>query len=226
MTVVPDPSRRRLPGLAPAQGLSERAVEPGPRTRRSPTGMPATSSSRIGSGPLWDLVAANPGVLLVVEEPKSYPENPVIRTWSDHIIDPAARERAFAVMSTHVFLNSGFAAGTAAALLDYCREGDRLLNSPALRGVGDWGDQPAMNLYCHAHPDRWKADPRRLELLAGRPGSRGSTGSPPTARTERVDGEPVHVVHGNAGTLRWLELSPWSPTARQGPAPTCVPAWS
>jgi hypothetical protein len=172
--------------------------------------------------PMWDLVAQHPGMLLVVEEPKSYSDNPVIRPWCDAIIDPAAREEAFAVMSTHVFLNSGFAAGTAAALLSYCREGNRLLNSRALRGVGNWGDQPAMNLYCHAHPERWKAihsgwnytlageDPWKYQVAMD-------------GRTKRVDGEPVHVVHGNAGSLRWLQLSPWSPSAQRGTASPRIP---
>ncbi len=89
--------------------------------------------------------------------------------------------------------------------------------------MGDWGDQPAMNLYCHAYPDRWKAilsgwnyslagqDPWKYRIA-------------PDGRTERVDGQPVQVVHGNAGSLRWLELSPWSPAARRGPAPPLVPA--
>ncbi len=68
-------------------------------------------------GPLWDMVDAHPDILLITAEPKSYPENPVIRVWSDWILDPSARARAFEIMSTHVFLNSGFAAATASTLL-------------------------------------------------------------------------------------------------------------
>ena len=173
--------------------------------------------------PLWDQVAAHPGMLLVVEEPKGYPENPVIRTWSDHIADPAAREEAFVVMSTHIFLNSGFAAGTAGALLSYCREGDRLLHSPALHGVGEWGDQPAMNLYCHAPSRPLEGNPLRLELLARRAG-RLEVPDRRDGRTERADGQAVHVVHGNAGTIRWLELSPCGPAARRGGSTSLVPA--
>ena len=168
--------------------------------------------------PLWELVAANPGMLLVTEEPKSYPHNPVIREWSDYIVDPTARERAFEIMSTHVFLNSGFAAGTASALLDYLREGDRLLNSTALHGVGHWGDQPALNLYCHTHPGRWKLIPSGWSYaLAGRDDD--EYGVTPDGRAIRRDGQPVHVLHGNSGFLRWLDLSPWGPSARQGPTP-------
>ena len=119
--------------------------------------------------PLWHLVDAHPDILLIATEPKSYPENPVIRMWSDRVIDPSARARAFEIMSTHVFLNSGFAAGTASALLSYLRAGDHLLNSPALHGVGHWGDQVALNLYCHANPGRWKTIDRGWNYaLAGR----------------------------------------------------------
>ena len=71
-------------------------------------------------GPLWDMVDAHPDILLIAAEPKSYPENPVIRMWSDRVLDPSARARAFEIMSTHVFLNSGFAAGTASALCPIC----------------------------------------------------------------------------------------------------------
>ena len=166
--------------------------------------------------PLWDLVASHPGVLLVVEEPKSYPDNPVIRTWTDHIIDPEARERAFAVMSTHLFLNSGFAAGTArrpAGLLPRGRPAPPLPGAARGRRLGRSArHEPVL--------------PRRT-LTDGRPsipaGTTRSAGQDRwkyrvghDGRTERADGEPVHVVHGNAGTLRWLELSPWGPAARQG----------
>jgi hypothetical protein len=167
---------------------------------------------------LWELVAIHPDVLLVTEEPKSYSDNPVIRTWSDWILDPEARHRAFEIMSTHVFLNSGFAAGTASALLRYFQEGDRLLHSPALHGVGDWGDQPALNLYCHANPGCWKAIHLGWNYtLAGRDEDQHCVD--PDGRAIRHDGQPVHVLHGNSGFLRWLELSPWGPRARQGTSP-------
>jgi hypothetical protein len=158
--------------------------------------------------PLWRQVRADPERLLVAAEPLSYPENPVIKTWSDYIRNPAARRRAFEIMSRHVFLNSGFAAGTPRSLSRYLREGDRLLNSTALRGVGAWGDQPALNLFCHNNPQAWRAISRAWNYtLAGR--------DPRDYRVRRdgqielSSGQPVHVVHGNALSFRWNEIF-WS----------------
>jgi hypothetical protein len=156
--------------------------------------------------PLWELVQAHPDRLLVARDASGYPENPVIESWSNCIHDPDARRRAFELMSTHDFLNSGFAAGTARALMRYLREGNRLLHSAALRGVGDWGDQPALNIFCHTQPDAWKEISAVWNFnLAGRD-SRGYRVSP-DGRFETNLGEAIHVVHGNAGTLRWRELS-------------------
>ncbi len=172
--------------------------------------------------PLWNLVDALPGVLLITAEPKSYPENPVIRAWSDTVIDLSARARAFQVMSTNVFLNSGFAAGTASALLSYLRAGDRLLNSPALHGVDHWGDQAALNLYCHANPGRWKTIDRGWNYsLAGREPEEFHIA--PDGRAQRLDGGPVHVLHGNDRSLRWLELSPWKQPAPHATTSPLVP---
>jgi hypothetical protein len=157
---------------------------------------------------LWRQVRADPERLLVAAEPLSYPENPVIKTWSDYIRDPAARRRAFDIMSSHVFLNSGFAAGTSRSLSRYMREGDRLLNSNALHGVGAWGDQPALNLFCHSHPHAWKATSRAWNYtLAGRDRRDYRVGR--DGRIELSSGYPVHVVHGNAGSFRWNEVF-WS----------------
>jgi len=161
-------------------------------------------------GPLWDLTAQHPGLLLAVVEPRSYPDNPAIPRWCDNILDPAARERAFELLSTNVFLNSGFAAGTASAVLDYLRAGERLLDSPALRGVAGWGDQLALNLYCHGNPDRWRAiDPAWNYTLAGRHKSEYTLD--PSGKANRHDKGAVHILHGNAKTLRWLDFSPSGP---------------
>lgn len=156
---------------------------------------------------LWDAVDERPGILHVVAEPLSYPENPIIPHWCSFIRDLPARDRAFDVLSSMVFLNSGFAAGTVDAMLDYLREGDRLLNSVALDGVGDWGDQPAMNLYCHENPERYiRTDAGWNFALAGRPRDQYWLSADGIAT--RTDGGPIHVLHGNAHSLRWVELLP------------------
>src|SRR6202044_2386976 len=104
---------------------------------------------------LWTLVRSHPGQLLAVREPVAFPRNPAVRAWTMSIHDPQARRRAFPLLSSRPFLNSGFAAGTAQALRAYFREADRLIHSPDLRGSTDWGDQTALNLYCHSDPRRW-----------------------------------------------------------------------
>ncbi len=40
----------------------------------------------------------------------------------------------------HPFLNSGFAAGSAATMMNYFAEAMRLRSSSELRGTTDWGD--------------------------------------------------------------------------------------
>jgi hypothetical protein len=156
--------------------------------------------------PLWHQVAASPRRILAVREPKGYPENRAVSQWTLSIRDPAARRRAFALLSTRPFLNSGFAAGTAASLLAYFREAERLGNSAELRGTSDWGDQTALNLYCHGAPSRWREieegwnyclhdrQPREVRVL-------------PDGRLASRFGTPIHVAHGNARSLHKLALS-------------------
>jgi hypothetical protein len=82
----------------------------------------------------------------------------------------------------------------------YLREGERLLSSKALRGVGPWGDQVALNVYCHTHPTEWKEiSPAWNYCLACR--DRRLYRFTRTGRFERTDGQPIHVVHGTGGTL-------------------------
>jgi hypothetical protein len=108
-------------------------------------------------------------------------------------------------MSSQVFLNSGFAAGTPRSLARYLRVGARLLNSAALRGVGAWGDQPALNLFCHDYPQAWRAISRTWNYaLAGRDPGDYRVGR--DGRVKLTSGHPIHVVHGNAGSVRWNEL--------------------
>lgn len=155
--------------------------------------------------PLWTLASANPGLILLVREPAGYPESPAILDWCRYVIDPEARRRVFEIMSTHPFINGGFIAGTARSLADYLVEGDRLLHSPGLRGVAHWGDQVALIVFCHDRPDRWLEVAEGWNYcLAFRPARQFRTG--PDGRTVRTDGQPVPVVHGNGGSLRWQKL--------------------
>jgi hypothetical protein len=152
--------------------------------------------------PLWDLVRAHTHRLLVVRDAAEGVGSPVIVPWTNRIVDPVARRRTFELVSSHPFLNAGFAAGTAGALLGYLREAERLLNSDALRGVGPWGDQLALNVYCHTYPERWsEISPEWNFCLACR-GS-GDLRLAPDGRIDSVADGPIRVVHGTAGTLGW-----------------------
>ena len=128
------------------------------------------------------------------------------RAWTLTIRDPAARRRAFDLLSTRPFLNSGFAAGTARTLLAYLREADRLLHSSDLLGTADWGDQTALNLYCYSVAGRERG-PRRLELLHARPASR-----PVPDRARR----PIHHARRDADRrrARQREITPQLPVRR------------
>jgi hypothetical protein len=153
---------------------------------------------------LWGLVRAHPDELLVVPEPLGYPENPVISAWTSSIHDFKARRRAFELLSTSPFLNAGFVAASAHAMLRYLVEAERLIDSTAVRGLGYGADQVALNLYCHSNLGPWRTIPEAWNYcLAGR-----------SAHEYRIrrdgyavssSGVPVHVVHGNAGSLRGTE---------------------
>lgn len=154
--------------------------------------------------PLWNLVGANPGKLLAVAEPKGYPHNAVIPAWSLSIHDPAAKMKAFDLLKRNPFLNSGFAAGSAATMQAYFAKGEAMLKGTELRGTSDWGDQMALNIYCHSVPSRWKSiDQRWNYCVHDRP-----------AGEVYIDGGRVHsrqhpklaVVHGNARSLRQFAL--------------------
>lgn len=156
--------------------------------------------------PLWAIIRANPGKLLATREPKPHPANAAVAAWTMSVRDPEMRHRAFDLLSRNPFLNSGFAAGTASALLDYCREADRMLRSRDLAGTSDWGDQTALNLYCHSRPHRW------MEVEEGwnyclhdrEPGEVVVRPDGFVASRKRT---PIYVAHGNAKSLRKLELS-------------------
>lgn len=149
---------------------------------------------------LWRLVRENPERLLVVAEPFGYPENDVVAKWTLSISDPAARKYAFELLSTRPYFNGGFAAATVGTMLRYLRGAHELLHSNALRGTTDWGDQTAMNLYCHSEPTRFLAIDERWNYCICQ---RKLTDRRllPEGRFVRDDGRPISVVHGNGASL-------------------------
>ena len=128
--------------------------------------------------------------------------SPAIGPWTSYIRDPASRRRAFEILSSNPFVNSGFVAGTARAFLHYFRAADRLL-STSLKGVDYWGDQVAMNYYIHTTPDPGGRSPT-AGITASSSATRAPTGSAPTAASRAATAPLCQVVHGNGRTLdRW-----------------------
>lgn len=159
--------------------------------------------------PLWDIVREHPDRLLATTEPTTEEINPSIHVWTYTIEDRAAREYAYNLLAANPYLNGGFAAGTARTMLRYLREADRLRHSPAMRGTLDWGDQTAMNIYCHGDPNRWHlVDNGWNYCLYSRPKEHFRLNG--EGRFATPDGAVIPVLHGNARTMRWLELSPLS----------------
>jgi len=155
--------------------------------------------------PLWNIVQSNPEKILGVREPIGYPQNTAIFGWTRTIQDPLMRHRAFELLSTRPFLNSGFSAGTASAMHRYFTEATRLRESSALRGSTDWGDQTAFNLYCHSDHDRWLEVPDGWNYCVhDRPA--GEVHVTPDGRINCRSGTPIHVVHGNARSLVKLAI--------------------
>jgi hypothetical protein len=149
---------------------------------------------------LWALARNNPHRLLVVAEPFGYPENDVVARWTLSISDPAARKYAFDLLSTRPYFNGGFAAGTASAMLQYLQAAHELLHSKALRGTKDWGDQTAMNLYCHSDPERFLAvDERWNYCICQRPIQDRQLLA--AGRFVRNDGRKLSVIHGNGAAF-------------------------
>jgi hypothetical protein len=155
--------------------------------------------------PLWDLVRANPDHLLAVTEVDHYRERTRNWWWVETIQDAEARARAMALFKDCRIINSGFAAGTAGTILRYLKEAGRLMNSPALHGTSDFGDQTAMNLYCRSNPHAWLEIPRGWNYSLCGLSSRDYRVSP-DGRTARLDREPLYVVHGSGGNLRRWDL--------------------
>ena len=155
--------------------------------------------------PLWDLVRAHPDKLLAARESPPFLTNHTVKSWVDSIHDPTSRQRAFTLLSKNPVLNSGFAAGTARTMLRYLNQAHRLRQSPALLGSTDWGDQTALNLYCHSNPQAWLEIPNGWNYcLVGLTPRDFHTH--PNGQTNRLDGLPLQVVHGNDGLLKPWDL--------------------
>lgn len=154
---------------------------------------------------LWDLVRANRHRLLAVREVIELGQSTVALEWVQTIRDPIARQGALDLLLSRPVLNSGFAAGTVQAMRQYFKAANALLHSPALEGTTDWGDQTALNLYCHSNPDAWVEIPTGWNYcLVGR--TRVDYVVDAGGRTQRLDQQPLHVVHGAGGTLRLFDL--------------------
>jgi hypothetical protein len=150
--------------------------------------------------PLWLTVAVHPDKLLAAREPISHPQNAAVAEWTLSIWHAPSRDAAFELLSRRPFLNSGFVAGTAEAMLRYLGYGHRLLHAPALRGTRDWGDQLALNLYCHANPESWQEVGEEWNYcLCGRP--EGEVCRRDDGHFVSPAGKSIRVVHGNARSL-------------------------
>ena len=155
--------------------------------------------------PLWGLVRDHPDRLLAAREVVTLGGSTVALNWVQSIRDPESRRRALTLLLDRPVLNAGFAAGTVAAMRRYLRGADQLLHSKAMLGTTDWGDQTAMNLHCHSHPDTWAEIPSAWNyVLVGLGPDRFRVDA--SGWTERLDGEPLYVVHGAGKTLKPWDL--------------------
>lgn len=154
---------------------------------------------------LWQSVRATPERLLAVVEPKGYPHNQVIPAWSLSIHDPRYAQQAFELLKHNPFLNSGFAAGSAASLRQYFQAATQMRQGPELTGTSDWGDQMGLNMYCHQHPHRWQpVDPRWNFCVHDR--APGEVRVTPQGQIVSRSGARISVAHGNARSLRQFSL--------------------
>jgi hypothetical protein len=136
----------------------------------------------------------------VAREPAAHPESPTIASWTRGIIDSAARREVRRLLYPRPWLNAGFIAGSARALMKYFRTVQNWYDSPRLAGSINKGDQLALNVYCHSHPELWHEVPAGWNFCLCRR-------TPKTVyrredgRYVDVRGVPVYVVHGNAKKL-------------------------
>jgi hypothetical protein len=145
--------------------------------------------------PLWHLVQRYQDKLLVVAEAKPSRDHPLVHEWTHTIRDSTARDHARRMLTANPYLNSGFAAGRAPVMLKYVRATHDLQHSPAIEGTLDWGDQTAMNVYCHTDSSRREvvSDDWNFLLAWRRPGD-------VRVRSDYVfvhaNGDVIPVVHG------------------------------
>ena len=155
---------------------------------------------------LWQAVLDHPDRLLAVKEPKGYPYNQVIPAWSLSIRDTQCRQIAFDLLKQNPFLNSGFAAGTAQTIGTYFQQASLMRQSPTLAGTTDWGDQMALNLYCHSRPGCWHATDQRWNYCVhDRPSNEVHVN--PHGLIQSRSGVRISVAHGNARSLRQFSLT-------------------
>ncbi len=150
--------------------------------------------------PLWEMIRSFPGQLLAAREPMGYPDNITMIEWTETIADPAARRNAEQIVFQHPFLNSGFLAGDAGAMAKYFQTVANWYDTPRLAGSLDWGDQMALNLYCHSNPAAWREIPEGWNYCLWRR-DHNMCYRREDGRYVDVRGVPIHVVHGNARTL-------------------------
>ncbi|QDS94416.1 hypothetical protein FF011L_31950 [Roseimaritima multifibrata] len=154
---------------------------------------------------LWEEVQRNPDHILAVREPNGYPGNAVIPAWSLSIQSPYHREFAYRLLQNFPFLNSGFAAGTAGAMRDYFHAAKGYLCGPELRGTSDWGDQMALNLYCHTNPQKWRETQQGWNYCVhDRPSGEVWVSGDGLVCSQGLGRIPV--AHGNARSLRQFSL--------------------
>ncbi|MEO9591790.1 glycosyltransferase [Rhodopirellula bahusiensis] len=153
---------------------------------------------------LWQQTQQHPDKILAVREPLGFPHNNAIRGWTRTIEAPSMQRRAFELFASNPFLNSGFGAGTARSMSRYFDEAVRL-RATALRGTTDWGDQTALNLYCHSDPTRWVEASEHWNFCV-HDRRRGEVRVTPDGHVVNRSGQLIPVVHGNARSLTQLAI--------------------
>jgi hypothetical protein len=80
-----------------------------------------------------------------------------------------------------------------------------MLKGSELLGTSDWGDQMALNVYCHSDPSRWKTiDQRWNYCIHDRAVGEVYIGEGSRVRSKRHP--HLAVIHGNARSLRQFGL--------------------